>query len=118
MAANGHSDVENIDNSETVVLAVDTAGSANLRFRVKASISQDKPDFTAARSATNRWEYILVKDYQDGASINGDVGLVFSGTDDNRLVELNTNGLKWMCFQVDNWVAGSVSPYSRAYTTT
>lgn len=35
-------------------------------------MSDTAPDFSAAQSDTNRWDYIQVKDYEDNASIDGD----------------------------------------------
>lgn len=114
--ADGHSDAENVDNSRHLMLAISSANLANLRVRVKGSISQDQPDFTGAQSPTNQWGYVMLKDLNDGATINGDAGVVYAGTDALNFVEVNTNGIKHLCVEVDNYVAGDVSVYSRSFT--
>ncbi len=69
----------------------------------------ERPDFSAPQSSTNTWDYIQVKDYQNNASIDGDTGIAFAGTDDVRIVELNTNNLRWVGATITARVAGSIN---------
>lgn len=117
VSANTVSEAENVDNSRHVDLAVTAHGTTpNFRIRVKGSIAQDAPDFSAAQSETNQWGYVMVKDLNDGTTINGDVGLVYSGTGGTSLVEINTNGLKHYVVELDNYTSGNATVYSRAFT--
>lgn len=116
LASNGHSEVEDVDNSRHVVIAVAGEAAPALRVRVKGSISERAPDFTAPRSASNMWDYIQTKDLQDASTLNGDSGLTFAGTADVRMLEINTNGLKFYCLEVDTWTVGNVTAISRKFT--
>ena len=110
------SDAENVDNSRHIVLALTAFNSPNFRIRIKGSITNDAPDFGAAQSETNQWEYIMAKDLNDGSTINGSVGISWAGTGSTRMVEVNTNGLKHFVVEVDNHVAGNAYVYSRRFS--
>lgn len=115
-AANGHSFAMNVDNSRHVMLAIVSDNLANLRLRVKGSIAQDAPNFSLAQAPDNMWGYIMLKDLNDGTTINGVNGVSFSGTDGVYFLEVNTNGLKHICVELDNYTAGDVTVYGRAFT--
>ena len=115
-AATGNSNTFFAGDFRNAVVTINTAGSANMTIKfqgalaaVGAASGSQAPDFTAAQSATNRWEYIQVVDYQSGAQIDGDTGIVLSGTDDNRIVEFNTNAVDYISVQVSARSAGSVT---------
>ena len=55
-----------------LMLTLSSASSANFTIKFQGSMSDTVPDFSAAQSNTNRWDYIEVVDYQNNATINGD----------------------------------------------
>lgn len=99
-----------------LLFALSSQGNANFTVKFQGSFSKTCPDFGSAQSATNRWDYIQVKDYQNNAAIDGDTGVSFAGTDDVRMFELNTNGLNWVCAVVTARSAGSVNLMLSAYS--
>jgi len=99
-----------------LLFTLSSASSANFTIKFQGSMSDVVPDFAAARSNTNRWDYIQVKDYQNGAAIDGDTGIAFAGTDDVRIVEANVNGLKWICAEITAISAGSASLRLQAFS--
>lgn len=103
----------NVSDFRNVILAIATdASSPNVNVRVQGSIGTDAPTFSSNRSASNQWEYIEVIDLEDGAAIDGDTGITFTGTNAQanvRLVEVNTNSLDWVCVQTTAHVAGTVT---------
>lgn len=98
-----------------VVLTVNTASSANLTVKFQGAISETAPSFAAAQSATNAWDYVQVKDLEDASAIDGDTGIAPAGTDDHRLLEVNTNGLRWLTANVTARSAGSVTVVARTF---
>lgn len=92
-----------------VIVMIATASSANLTVKACGSIEETAPDFASAQSASNMYDFLEMADYQDGAKIAGDTGIVFSGTDDVRMLEVNTNGMEWLNFRVTARSAGSVT---------
>lgn len=54
------------------MLTLSSATSANFTIKFQGSYSSVKPDFSAAQSNTNRWDYIQVRDIQNNAAIDGD----------------------------------------------
>lgn len=98
-----------------VLFTLSSQSSANFTIKFQGSSSRLPPDFSAAQTATNRWEYIQVKDYQSGAGIDGDTGVAFAGTDDVRKFELNTNGMRWVSAVITAISAGSVNLALSAY---
>ena len=92
-----------------VVVSINTAGNANLTVKAVGAISNTEPDFSAAQSVSNRYDFVQMRDYEDNTGIDGDTGFAAAGTDDHRLFEINTNGLVWLNFKVTARSAGSVT---------
>lgn len=97
------------------VISLHTASSANLTTKFAGSIAETAPDFSAAQSVSNPFDYIQVKDLQNGASIDGDTGVAQAGTDDNRIFEMNINALQYLTAIVTARAAGSVTVTVRLY---
>lgn len=87
---------------------VSTEDSFEGTIKVKGS-NQANVNFGAAQSPTNRWDYVQSKLLDTGATVNGVTGIVFEGTDDHRLYEVNTNYLKNIAFETSAYATGTVS---------
>lgn len=97
-------------------LAISTAAATTGTVKVKGGVTTVDannntiiPDLTAARSQTNNWDYIEIVDLQDGSAIDGDTGVSFAGVADNRLFEININGLDYIATEQSSMSGGSVS---------
>jgi len=86
-------------------ISVYTSGTANMTLKVKIS-QQDDVDFEAARSTTNRWEYVQVVDKEDDSTLDGDVGLVMAAADTQRELAVNADINSLINIEVVSWVAG------------
>jgi len=95
--------------------ATDGGGDAALTVKFQGSVADDSPNFGAAQSVTNHWDYIEVVDLEDGSAIDGDTGVAVASADDYRLVEANINGLKWICATVTARTAGEVTVKVRTF---
>lgn len=104
-----------VENFRHVALTLATSGNANFTIKFQISNSREKPDFAAARSITNRWEYVEVKDLQNNDAIDGDTGVAFAGTDDVRMFEINTNGQRWVSASITAYAAGAISLWSKPF---
>lgn len=97
-------------------ISLGTASSANMTIKFIGGLGDTAPDFSSAASATNRWEYIdFALTNNAGVITDGDTGIVFSGTDDNKLLSLNVDGLDWFCISVTARSAGSVTAEASLY---
>lgn len=99
----------NVKDFRHVIVAIATASSANLTVKAVGSIEATCPDFSAVQSVSNMYDFLEMVDYQSGSHIAGDTGVAFTGTDDFRLLEVNTNGMEWMNMRVTARVAGNVT---------
>lgn len=115
VAATGTAPAQLVENFRHVMLTLASASSANFTIKFQISNSRVMPDFSAARSVTNRWEYVQVKDLQSAAGIDGDTGVAFAGTDDVRMFEVNTNGHRWICATITDYAAGAISLFMKPY---
>jgi hypothetical protein len=97
------------------VVSVHTAGSANMTLKFAGSISESAPDFASAQSPTNSYDFVEAKDLQDGSAIDGDTGIAPAGTDENRLFEINVNGLQWLNARITARAAGTATVKVRLY---
>ena len=83
-----------------------------LTVRFQGSIGKEAPTFSSAASSTNRWSYVELIDTNTGETIQGDTGVTISGSDDLKKVELNVNGLDWICAQISGYNApGNVTVF-------
>lgn len=105
----------NVKDFRHAVIAVHTTGSANGTLKFAGSITESAPDFGSAQSPSNSYDFVEVKDLQDGSAIDGDTGLVLSGTDDNRLFEVNINGLDWLTARLTAIAAGQFTVTVKLY---
>ena len=94
--------------------ATDGGGDAALTVKFQGSIGIGladitAPDFSAAQTVTNMWDYIEVVDLQNGTAIDGDTGVAVATADDYRIFELNINGLVWLNARVTARTQGEVT---------
>lgn len=106
-----------VDDYRNIMLsfATDGGSDAALTVKVQGSIQTDAPNFGAAQSATNHWDYIEIIDVEDGSLIDGDTGVSVATADDYRLFEVNTNGLKWLTVNVTARTQGEVTVKARCF---
>jgi len=106
-----------VDDFRQAVLSFDTDGGSDAAMTVKlqGSISEDCPDFSAAQSPTNQWDYIQMVDLQDGGLVDGDTGFAVATADDNRLFEVNVNALRWINCIISGWTAGEITVKVKLY---
>lgn len=119
-AATGIGTTLDVRDFTHVTLAFGTASSANLTVKFQGAIAlpaspTTPPDFSAAQTVANNWDYVEVVDLEDGAAIDGDTGVACAGTDDFRLFSLNTQGLDYINCNVTVRSAGSVSVNAACY---
>ena len=105
-----------VGDSQHITIMVSTASSANLTVKMQGAMTEEAPDFSAAQTVANQWDYIEMKDLQDGSAIDGDTGIAPAGTDDFRIFEVNVNGLQWINMRVTARAAGSVTATARLFT--
>jgi hypothetical protein len=98
-----------VGDFRNAIFTLSSQTSANFTIKFQGSCSETAPDFSASKSATNKWEYLQVKDRQNDTGINGSTGVAFAGTDDVRILEANMNGVKWLSATITARSAGSVN---------
>lgn len=114
-ATTGAGNIIPCDDFTHAIVSVNTASSANLTLKFAGSIADTAPVFTDAQSVSNSFDYIQIKDLEDGSSIDGDTGFAPAGTDDHRLFEININALKYLTAVVTARSAGNVTVKIRLY---
>lgn len=112
--ASEYSKVFNVSAYRHILFDLGSNAAANMTIIVQAAIGETAPDFTAAQDEDNRWDKIQVKDREDDTGENGDEALVVSGKD-SRLFEVNTNGIDWLNFRSQPFVAGVVKISGKCY---
>jgi hypothetical protein len=114
-ADTGSGAVQLVEDFIHYILAMNTASSANLTVKVQGSIADVEPTWANAASPTNQWDYVQMKDLEDGSSVDGDTGFAPAGTDDQRMFEVNVNGLKWLNVIVTARSAGNVTVIGKGF---
>jgi len=95
-----------ITTTNTPALTLKFAGSID-ELAPDLDLDQNSPSSTA--SSTAIWDYVEVVDLEDGNTIDGDTGLSWTGTSDTRLIEVNTNLLKWLTADITSYTTGSTT---------
>lgn len=100
-----------MENFRNAVLSYDTDGGGDAAMTVKfqGSVQGTVPDFSAAQSVTNQWDYIEVVDLEDGSAIDGDTGVAVAGADDHRLFEMNVEHLRWANAIMSGYTEGELT---------
>lgn len=104
-----------VEDFDYLVVAIATASSYNGTVKAQGSILQDKPDFAAAQSVANPWDYIQLRDLEDASAIDGDTGFTAAGTDDFRLFKVNVDGLRWFALNQTARAAGAVTAWVKGF---
>lgn len=115
-AANGVGNAINVQDFKNIQLSIATSGNANVTIKIQGSMIVDSgfpdtaPDFSVAKSVTNRWDYVAVFDYLDPTTVvAGGTGFVTGGTDIVKNILVNVDGLTWLSCEISNYVAGQVT---------
>ena len=102
-----------------VVIQLSASNGAQATVKIQASMSDTAPDFSAAQSPTNHWDYIGVYDLNNPNSvIVGDTGIVYAGgaTAANVLnLLVNTDYIPWLCVTITSWTSGTVNAVAHGF---
>lgn len=108
-AATGAGYAMDIASFRHFVLAIVTANSANFTIKIQGSIQTTQPTWTSASTPANQWNYVQALDLNDQSVVNGSAGVSATGTDINRQLEVNTNGLRWVNVIITAYAAGNIT---------
>jgi hypothetical protein len=108
-ASTGVGTTVDVSDYDFIVLEVATASSADLTAKIQGSISNARPTFGNAASASNAWDHVGFYNLQTGLFTAGDTGIVYAGTDAVELIKVNTDFLKWLNINVTARSAGSIT---------
>ncbi len=98
-----------VGDYEAIGVHLTFGSTPTMTIKFQGSVDQDAPDFNAAQSITNLWDYIEVIDRQTSATpLTGDTGIACSGTADNRIFEINTKCLNWVTVAVTAFTQGTL----------
>lgn len=104
-----------VEDYDYLVVMIATASSYNGTVKAQGSILHDKPDFAAAQSVANPWDYVQLRDLEDASAIDGDTGFTAAGTDDFRIFKVNVDGLRWFALNQTARAAGAVTAWVKGF---
>lgn len=112
-AATGVGTNINVADFRHVLVQLSAALNSSLTVKFQASCSVDAPDFSAAQSGTNHWDYIAAYDLQDPSSIIvGDTGVALNNASvaaNTRQYVVNTDFMRWFNMEVTSYTDGDVT---------
>jgi hypothetical protein len=86
-------------------------------IKFAGSNSELPPDFGATAAIGNIWDYIKCVKLTDGSAVNGTDGLTGSATTAVYMLEVNTNGIKWLG-AIASRSAGTITVRVKGYGNT
>lgn len=117
-AATGVSSPIDVSGFDSIIVAVSAPANASLQFKFQGSIGKSltsiaSPDFSAAQSVTNIWDYVSAYDLEDPTTlIDGDTGVTIDNdteANNTRLYTVNVSLLRYFSMQVAAYTDGSVT---------
>lgn len=109
-AADGVSTIKvDVRDFRHVKVYISTTDSADMTLQCLTSIADKASDvdFSAVQSPTNIWDtQELIRNSDTTERIVGDTGLVFGGSDINKIYKVNTDHSTFLTFKVSNYIAG------------
>jgi len=103
-----------VENFRHLMLTLSSSDSAVFTIKFQISNSDQAPDFSAAQSATNRWDYVQVRELQNNSAKDGDTGVAFTA-DDVKIFEVNTNGQRWFNATITDYTSGAVNLHAKPF---
>ena len=100
----------------SISYATDGWSDAALTVKFQGAVSDAMPNFAAAQSVTNMWDYIEVIDTNTGSAIDWDTWVAVATADDYRQFEANINGLNWFSARVTARTAGEITVKATMYS--
>jgi hypothetical protein len=103
-----------------VVIQLTATTDASATIKVQASMSDTPPDFSAAQSATNHWDYIGVYDLNNPNSvIVGSTGITFNGATteaaNTKNLLVNTDYIPWLCITITSYTSGTINAIAHGF---
>ena len=92
-----------------IILQFSTTDSANIVIQFQGSASKTAPTFDSTATTASHWDYVAVIDLEDSKVIEGDTGITLTGSDDLRLLMVNTDALSWFNADLSTRNAGKVT---------
>lgn len=94
--------------------AVMTGFTGTVKFA--GSNADVAPNFGAAASLSNPWDFIRCINQIDGSSVAGGTGISGTATTSVTQLEANTNGFKWVAAIVSGYSAGTLTVRAKGYS--
>lgn len=113
-AATGFSNAIPTDEYRHWTLTVGAPVNSSLTFKLQGISLDAAPDFSAARSSTNIWEYIALYDLQDGSFIAGDTGVTINNdtaANNCHVYSINTDDISFLSLELSAYTDGSLTAY-------
>jgi hypothetical protein len=115
-AANGIGSTADVRDYKNIILTVHTPTSTTLTIKFAVSNSLKAPDFSAAASETNMYDYVQISPINSQLTADklaGSTGIAISGAQVLKMYEVNSingsNSIFWLCPIVSGYSAGSAT---------
>jgi len=108
VGVDGWSDPINVAPYRHIVIIISSENSGDGTIKIAGScLSGAEVDFESTAGVDNEWDYILGYNYQDAVGVNGDTGVVYSGTDKVEQILVNTDHINTLAVELSGYSAGN-----------
>lgn len=112
--ANGSGRVIMVQDFKSLNLELYGDVDADMVVKFVKSDQEALPDFDAAQSFSNSWEYVEAVNLNTGNTVDGSTGFTLTGNDILAL-ELNINGARWIGAIISAYADGEVQIRSKSF---
>lgn len=104
-----------VDYRNLVLATYSSDTTSGFTLKVRGSIEDpDKVDISDSQSKNNKWEYLRIRDLEDGDPKSGDTGYICD-SDESRMFEIESNGLSVVAIEVSSYSDGKVTADLRVF---
>ena len=114
--ADGFGTAMSIGDFRHKIITVATRGMGaadTIKFDFAASAAASVPTFSSTAAYNNRWDYVRVRDLQNGDLVLGDDGITITNSNEVRQYALEDDNFKWL--NVSTTISDETSTYAYAY---
>ena len=111
-AATGIGNTIPVHELGNVIFQLGGALNSSLTVKFQGSVSDAAPDFSAAQSPTNHWDYIDVIDLQNDTSIDGDTGVALNNATEaanTNMYRIASPFMRWVNCEVTSYTDGDAT---------
>lgn len=96
-------------DSRHLTFSIHADVSTSATIKVMGSIQRDVPNFGAANSSTNDFQYLASRNLENASLINGTTGVTIAATTHHATYEVESNAVAHLAFEITGFSGDGIT---------